>query len=143
MLDEDVVPAISNAILADDVNKLAGLLNQRLPLEPDELGPWLILAVSEGRLKSTVALLQLGANVNFKNEDDETPLSFACANNELEIAKLLYESGANVNAVDAGGATPLDWAVSWSAPEFREWLRSVGGVRNTTSAERPWPRNNG
>ena len=100
----------------------------------------LIGAVCDNDVKRVRQLLDAGADVNAANESGETPFSFACANNALQVAQLLYERGANINTVDAGGGSPLDWAVCWSSPEFRAWLKSVGGRRQDDSyPEWPWP----
>lgn len=84
-----------------------------------------------------VAMLDAGFDVNTANHDGETAFSYCCANNKLVAARFLTSRDANINSVDFGGATPLDWAVCWSSPGFREWLISIGGVRN--SAHEPWP----
>jgi ankyrin repeat protein len=52
-----------------------------------------------------------GADINEKNLYGVTPLIFACANKDTEIAKILIEAGADVNVEAAGGYTPLFYAV--------------------------------
>lgn len=128
---------ISDYILNDESEALENfILKSRLTR--DEIGEWLILAASEGKIHSLCILLELGASVDIANEDGETAFSFACCNNELKIAKTLHSYGANINTTDRGGGTPLDWAVCHASPTFRTWLRSVGGVRNSRSPEWPW-----
>jgi ankyrin repeat protein len=66
-------------------------------------------------------LLDSGANVNAKANQDVTPLHVAVRMNNVGIAKLLLEYGANMQAKDQEGKTPLEWASSHSsAEEFRK-----------------------
>ena len=75
-------------------------------------------------------LLDHGVNVNWTNCDGETAFSYTCARNQFAAAKLLHLHGANINSVDSSGGTPLDWAVCHGHPDFRAWLRRIGGIRN-------------
>jgi ankyrin repeat protein len=50
-------------------------------------------------------LVKLGANVNGKNDNDDTPLHVC---RDLAAAKLLVKNGADLNAVNKQGYTPLD-----------------------------------
>ena len=54
-------------------------------------------------------MLDHGADVNFRDEDQRTPLLFAANSNKLEVetVKLLIEHGADVNAKNTDGWTPL------------------------------------
>jgi ankyrin repeat protein len=136
---DDIDALISDAVMADDPSALNDAIILMLAPDPDELGGWLALASAEGRLKAMTVLLQLGANVNFQSDDGESPFSWACARNQFASASLLHESGADVNALLSSGLTPLDCAVCWSSPEFRAWLKGVGGTRTGTYDEWPWP----
>jgi len=124
-------------VAKDDAKALKQLIESKL--KSIELGPYLIFAACEGKVHCLSMMIELGAEVNYQNESNETPFSFACADNQLESAKILYKYGANINTVLPGNATPLDVAVCWTPPEFRNWLRSVGGIRGKDFAEWPWP----
>lgn len=95
--------------------------------------------VARNDVRHIAELLDAGADVNARNEQEETAFSYACANNRLAAAELLFSRGADINTIDAGGGTPLDWAVCWSSPEFHEWLTGIGGKRNDTGCP-PWMR---
>jgi hypothetical protein len=99
----------------------------------------LIDAVVDGQVDLVAALLDAGADVNGCNDRGETPLSYACAYNQLAAARLLVVRGADVNSIDRNEFTPLDHAVCWASPEFREWLVGIGGRRNQHYEPWPWP----
>jgi ankyrin repeat protein len=67
-------------------------------------------AVWKGHLPVVAALLEAGADVNAKNQNEHwgtTPLHAAAHANQTAIAQLLIDHGAKVNAKDLGGRTPL------------------------------------
>jgi ankyrin repeat protein len=57
-------------------------------------------------------LIDAGADVNFKDQLDETPLHVAVIRGYREIAALLIEKGADIGARDVRGLTPLH-AAAW------------------------------
>lgn len=80
-----------------------------------------------------MALLERGADIEAKNNDDKTPLHEATLYNYETLALSLIEKGANVNAMDNTGATPLDYCqtevisthslnTSMRAPKRREYM---------------------
>jgi hypothetical protein len=104
----------------------------------------MIEAVSANNCQAIASLLAAGQDVNAQNIQGETAFSYACARNAIAAAKLLVDRGADINTIDAGGGSPLDWAVCWVSPEFREWLKSIGGKRHDMSyPDQPWPRDGG
>lgn len=60
------------------------------------------------------ALLDAGAEVNTKNEQDVTPLHFAAQYGTGETMVQLIEAGADVNARDKNGKTPLHYLLGFS-----------------------------
>ena len=52
----------------------------------------------------------VGANVNARNTDLETPLMFAAGNGDVHIMNILFRNGANLDAEDGSGSTALLWA---------------------------------
>ncbi len=71
----------------------------------------LFLAVRTGNLEMVAVLLEGGANVNVKNEEEMcTALHLAAVygrDDECGMVRYLLDKGADVNAVDHLGATPL------------------------------------
>ena len=67
-------------------------------------------AVAARSLPITRLLIEHGADVNAKQQQDVTPLHAAAHNGSLEIVQLLLEHGADKNATDASGKSALDFA---------------------------------
>jgi len=68
----------------------------------------LILAASEGDTSKVLALLELGANVNYNTlYEGITPLMYAAQNGRLRTVEILIDSGANVNTIPHNGISAL------------------------------------
>ena len=137
--NDDIETGISNAIVADDAQGLREIVASHHLSGTNKLDGWMSLAAQLGQLNTLTVLIESNAPIDWANDDGETAFSYACSRNQLEAAKLLFQHGANVNSVDSSGGTPLDCAVCHASPEFREWLRSIGGRRNFDYDEWPWP----
>ena len=98
-----------------------------------------IQAARSGDFGTMENMLSAGFQINSHSETGETAFSWCCAEDNLASAKFLHERGADVNAKVADDCLPLDVAVCWASPEFRQWLRSVGGTRMHNWEEWPWP----
>lgn len=73
----------------------------------------LLKAASSGDLGAVSAALEGGANVNAKDEHNNTPLNGAALFGHLDVVKRLLEAGADVeNKGSGGGLTPLANAAS-------------------------------
>lgn len=53
-------------------------------------------------------LIELGGNVNHRNERGQSPLHVAAARQSTRMVKFLVEAGAEKDAVDEAGRTPMD-----------------------------------
>jgi ankyrin repeat protein len=67
----------------------------------------LIDAARENNLPEVSRLLSVGADVNAKDNDDRTPLHWACLCGHVQVGKELKEHGADIEAKDDDGDTPL------------------------------------
>ncbi len=137
--NDDIESDISDAIVADDAEALSATIASHSLAGTKMLDGWLSLASQLGQLNTLRVLLESDAPVGWANEDGETAFSYACSRNQFDAAKLLFQHGANINSVDSSGSTPLDWAVCHGHPDFRTWLKTIGGVRNFDYDEWPWP----
>ncbi|WP_442511691.1 ankyrin repeat domain-containing protein [Novipirellula sp. SH528] len=129
---------LSEAVESDDADAIRHAI-VTFNLNGYDLGEWLAMASYLGSLDAMKALLEYDADVHWKNDDGETAFSFACAYDQFDAARLLHQRGADINSVDSSGGTPLDWAVCHARPEFRAWLKDIGGTRNSDHEEWPWP----
>ncbi len=100
-----------------DINELS---------EQTQLSP-LSWATLMGEKEAAEALLQLGANVNVRQEDGGTPLHIAVFLGRAELAELLIKEGADVNAKNRGGDTPASGLYApWSMVKF---MTSMFGIK--------------
>jgi ankyrin repeat protein len=72
--------------------------------------PWTARSPRLVNMEVVALLLKSGAEVNARDEDGVTPLSYA-ADNSAEAVSLLLKNGADVNARSENGSTPLMSAV--------------------------------
>ena len=76
------------------------------------------------------ALLDFGAKVDSRNQDNFTALRWASVEPKFESAKVLIKRGADVNATDMQGSTPLIVASSGRNKEFISFLIENGANIN-------------
>ncbi|TYZ66673.1 hypothetical protein PybrP1_000580, partial [[Pythium] brassicae (nom. inval.)] len=84
-------------------------------------------ACREGQEGDVQRLLEQGAEVDARGEDNRTPLMIAVRfSQHKEIVDLLVANGANINARDTCGWTPLYFAACWSTQAIVELLLARG-----------------
>ncbi|MCA9038167.1 MAG: ankyrin repeat domain-containing protein, partial [Planctomycetaceae bacterium] len=104
------------------------LMNGVKPDSPLAGNTPLMSAAADGDLKAIELLLQFGANVNARNEENEVPLGYACSWKQWPAAELLIKNGANVNAIENEGRTHLDWLILSEETSGAALLRSYGAL---------------
>jgi len=72
----------------------------------------------------TRLLIEKGADVNVKDEDDYTPLHFAAKYDNIAATYLLINKNANINAKDKNGLTAKEIAKNFSAFEVYNLLNN-------------------
>ena len=85
----------------------------------------LIESVKQNNLPEVLNLLEKGENVNATNAQGNTPLHYAVATDNAEIAKVLLEKGADINASNAMGWTPLKIAQEKQVPNVLPILQKA------------------
>jgi ankyrin repeat protein len=100
----------------DEVDRLLALI---LQAKIRDTGLALIEAANEGDSKAVEALLDSGADINSRDEQNQTALHQAASRGHTLIVKLLLERGADVNAKNLFGQTPM------LAPVYRGSLDTV------------------
>jgi ankyrin repeat protein len=73
-------------------------------------------------------LIEAGADVNQRNVNGATALTFAATFGHLDIAKMLLEKGADIYVPDVRGKSPLDHA---RMQENWEMYELLGQYSNT------------
>lgn len=100
----------------EEVDRLLALvLEAKIP----DTGLALINAANKGDSNVVEALLDSGADINARDEQNQTALHQAASKGHTPIVKLLLERGADVNAKNLFGQTP------WLAPVYRGSLDTV------------------
>lgn len=90
----------------------------------------LFAASANGDLWAAKRLVERGANVDARDAEGLTPLSWAAQYGRTEVAKYLIAQRANLNPADKFGFTPLMWAA-------QEGQRSMVDLLLTRGAN-PW-----
>ncbi|WP_264376206.1 ankyrin repeat domain-containing protein [Wolbachia endosymbiont (group B) of Idaea aversata] len=88
-----------------------------------DLDKKLLIAAKGGDLNKAIDLISKGANVNVKDNNDDTPLHLAVG--YLDVVKYLISKGANINAKCKAGATPLDIAAYQKLSDVVEYLKQT------------------
>jgi ankyrin repeat protein len=92
-------------------------------------------AAQNGRLPLVKLLVAHGADVNAKNQGDQTALHVAASRSNLEIVRLLIDSKADIAAKTSSGSTPLHSAAAGNEPESIKLLLARGAELNTLAQQ--------
>ena len=76
------------------------------------------LAISKGDLAKVQQLVEIGVDVNKKDERGTTPLMYAILFNQPQIAAYLIRNGADCNAKDVKGNSISDYAEKSKSEEI-------------------------
>ena len=79
-------------------------------------------------------LLQNGAEINAADENGDTALHFATANNMIKMVKLLIKRGANVNVGDTDLQSPLHLSAKMGHKEITQILIRNGANVNAENS---------
>lgn len=69
-------------------------------------------------------MLELGADVNIRDEDGNTALHYAAKELDSQKIKILVEHLADINITNKKGETPFDWALAYN-PRLLEPSRNI------------------
>lgn len=86
----------------------------------------LMIAVNNSNDLMVKLLLEKGADLALKTDDEDQALHFAIQSKNLEIINMLIDAGADVNAMNMYGVTPLSLASVDSNIELVKLLLSSG-----------------
>ncbi|KAJ3028519.1 UNVERIFIED_CONTAM: hypothetical protein HDU68_001515 [Siphonaria sp. JEL0065] len=123
--NSDAMTALHLAIKTGYQNVAMHLLTNGEGMEVRGLQGWTALhwAVVYKNLKLVKRLVELGANVNVKDDsNNSTPLHFAALLGELDIVKVLVHAGADLFARNADGRNAFDLAVYYKFSDVADYL---------------------
>jgi hypothetical protein len=83
-------------------------------------------AALNGRVQIGQCLLDLGANINARDDDRDTPLINAVMQGHVEFARMLLERGAVIDAQNNRGKTALHWAIEEGYTQAMQLLLEHG-----------------
>ena len=86
----------------------------------------LLNAAKNGDLQQLEFYIAAGADVNAKDNYNETPLHHAALKGSPECVRLLLTAGATVDAKNNDNKTPLHWAAHKGSPECVQLLLAAG-----------------
>ncbi|TGO30374.1 hypothetical protein BPAE_0006g01150 [Botrytis paeoniae] len=93
----------------------------------------LCCAVIYGHKNIVKLLIDSGADIEMKSgKEEQTPLSRAASEGNLEIIELLLNHGANLRAEDKHGWTPLICALKSQQPKAAQWLVNYAARKDFT-----------
>lgn len=114
-----IVPAVvmlfSNAVTA---NAFTTSENTTLVAVVKPTPSQLNVAISKGDLGKVQQLVEIGVDVNKKDERGTTPLMYAILFNQPQIAAYLIRNGADCNAKDVKGNSISDYAEKSKSEEI-------------------------
>ncbi|MCL2646664.1 MAG: ankyrin repeat domain-containing protein [Phycisphaerales bacterium] len=84
------------------------------------------MAAAEGRMDVLVWLKARGADVNAKDDFDNTPIWFAASKGHFDVMKWFKEQGADVNAKNRGGLTLMHAAARGGNFDAMKWAKEQG-----------------
>jgi len=101
----DLIDNLFDAIYFGNYNEFLKLIDRDKELinstnEDYTFNSPLLLAINGERYIIAEKLIELGANINFQNNNGMTPLMLAADNNYLDMITLLIDSGADWNIKD-------------------------------------------
>ena len=89
----------------------------------------LLAACKDGHWELALALLEEAkdaADIDARDEDEDTPLHWACMEGHAEVAAALMDRGADIHARDRYQYTPLHWACKMRHAEVAAALMDRG-----------------
>lgn len=86
----------------------------------------LMMAAASGQIWRVKYLVENGANVNWRDEEGYTPLTWAAQHGHAPVAEYLISRFAQVNPTDKAGYTPLMWAAQEGHVTVLETLLKKG-----------------
>ena len=95
-------------------------------LSKEQLSKLLLVVAREGNTIIVQYLIDIGVDVNTKNNAGWSPLMSGVRHNNKDIVKILLDNGANTDTETISGNTPLILASRYSNKDMIELLKKYG-----------------
>jgi len=124
LLEKGVINYISNEIDMEKWKEKDSTFNVKSINYQDEDGNSPLLVACARELPFLASLyIRLGADVNIKNANDETPLMHAIGTGNIQLVEYLIDKGSDVNAQTKDGKTILEFAEEVENKEILEKVK--------------------
>ena len=123
-MDQEIVDEFLTAASVDDVERLNDGLKTGVPIDSvDRRGRTaLLIATYANSIDAARFLINHGANVNLKDQLQDSPYLYAGAEGKLEILKMTVAAGADLQSVNRYGGTALTPAAHHGHEEVVRYL---------------------
>ena len=139
-LISSLILAIAPATLKAKGHRLVASSSRRPPRSSARMDQALCAAVRSDDLASVRRLIRRGANINCREQGDQTPLIICMDTPAPRIARFLIDHGANVNAGDATSRlTALHFAAGFDETGMIGMLLKAGAHINTRDSNGETP----
>ena len=91
-------------------------------------------AAKRGDLDEVARLLQEGAGIERKTDDESTPLILAASNGHLAVVQFLVQQGADKEASNSYGRTPLNYAAIRGRLDVVQYLIQQGADKEASNS---------
>ncbi len=124
----DLNQELSNAIIANDTERVKFLVEKGADVNKPDLQGWLPLNNAARQRKDTMikTLIELGADPNLGDKDGMTPLVAAAMRDHVPSIEALLENGADVETPGPDGFHPLALAIAESKYEAAKAMIEAG-----------------
>lgn len=131
---------LSIFLLFSTASTVSGMNNNDADRRQRVIDTGLTDATEMGKLNNVKFFLNQNATINYIDENEFTPLLYACKNGHLEIVKTLVEHGAIIEAVPGchQNLTPLHMAACRGQTEIMAYLLSKGANLQAMDSEDSW-----
>jgi len=117
----------------------AAFLLSGLSVTAANLGQTLLDAARSDDSSAVTRLIRTGADVNAREQDGATALSWAAMRNNIVVAEMLLKAGANPNLTNELGVGPLALAIENGSAAISALLLKVGANANATREDGATP----
>ena len=127
---DDMYERMHTAIIQNDIPEVENLIKSELDpdltLDSRAAPTFLTQATRLGRIEIVHLLISAGADVNYADGDNNSPLNHACKTGNMKLVKILLKAGANPNHGNKWGETPMEMVRGTHRESIISLLKKAG-----------------